>query len=135
MNRATHSKDVQDYRLDELEDDYETLVKLTYRLALRHEDFRQELQKSREETKQGLIDFSDLLHSRFFWLTLALLAGLCILGVLGITTWTNPLAPASRPGRSGNRPSSASPHLKTGPTSCASEVNLTWWTIGSGRST
>ena len=82
MNRATHSKNAQDYRLEELEHDYETLVKLTYRLALRHEDFRQELQKSREETKQGLTDLGDLLHSRFFWLMLALLAGLCILGIL-----------------------------------------------------
>ena len=82
MSRATHSKDVQDYRLEELENDYETLVKLTYRLALRHEDFRQELQKSREETKQGLIDLGDLLHSRFFWLMLALMVGLFILGIL-----------------------------------------------------
>ena len=82
MNRATHSKDAQDYRLDELEDDYETLVKLTYRLALRHEDFRQELQKSREETKQGLVDLGDLLHSRFFWLALALMVGLFIVVIL-----------------------------------------------------
>ena len=82
MSRATHSKDVQDYRLEELEDDYETLVKLTYRLALRHEDFRQELQKSREETKQGFDTLGDLLHSRFFWLALALMAGLFIVGIL-----------------------------------------------------
>ena len=82
MNRTAQSKDVQDYRLDELEDDYETLVKLTYRLALRHEDFRQELQKSREETKQHFNDLSDLLHSRFFWLTLALMAGLFIVAIL-----------------------------------------------------
>ena len=73
---------MRDYRLDELEDDYETLVKLTYRLALRHENFRQELKQARQETKQGLTDFGDLVHSRFFWLMLVLLAGLFFLGIL-----------------------------------------------------
>ena len=85
MSEATRRRNktnAHEYRLDELERDYETLAKQTYRLALRHEDFRQELKDARQETKQHFDDLGDLLHSRFFWLTLALLVGLCILGIL-----------------------------------------------------
>ena len=82
MNRATRSREVQDYRLDELEREQDRLAKQLYRMALRHEDVRQELKDARKETKEHFDDLGDLLHSRFFWLMLALLGGLCILGIL-----------------------------------------------------
>ena len=82
MNRAAQSKDVQDYRLDELEREQDRLAKQLYRMALRHEDIRQELKEARQETRQNFDNLGDLLHSRFFWLMFALLAGLCILGIL-----------------------------------------------------
>ncbi len=82
MNRATRSREVQEYRLDELEREQDRLAKQLYRMALRHEDVRQELKDSRKETKEHFDNLGDFLHSRFFWLMLALLGGLCILGIL-----------------------------------------------------
>ena len=82
MNRATRSREVQEYRLDELEREQDRLAKQLYRMALRHEDVRQELKDSRKETKEHFVELEDLLHNRFFWLMLALLGGLCILGIL-----------------------------------------------------
>ena len=77
-----NTPDVQEYRLSELEREVETLAKQTYHLALRHEDFRQELKDARKEAKRGFNELSDLLHNRLFWLILTLLAGLFVIAIL-----------------------------------------------------
>ncbi len=83
MRKTTkNTPEVQDYRLSELERDYEAMTKQIYRMALRHEDIRQEVRQSREETKRGLDDLGDLLRSRSFWTIFTLLAGLFFLAIL-----------------------------------------------------
>ena len=83
MRKTTkNTPEVQDYRLSELERDYEALTKQVYRMALRYEDIRQEVRQSREETRRGLDDLGDLLHSRSFWAIFTLLAGLFFLAML-----------------------------------------------------
>ena len=82
MSRATPSKDVQDYRLSELERENETLIRQVYRMAWRQEEIKRELGKARAETKRDVDELGDLVHSRFFWLMLVLLTGLFFLGVL-----------------------------------------------------
>ena len=85
MSEATQNRNrasAREYRLDELEREQDRLAKQLYRMALRHEDVRQELKDSRKETREHFDKLEDLLHSRFFWLTFAVLAGLCVLAVL-----------------------------------------------------
>ena len=83
MRKTTKKpSEVQDYRLSELERENETLAKQLYRMALRYEDIRQEVRQSREETRRGLDDLGDLLHSRSFWIIFTLLAGLFVLTIL-----------------------------------------------------
>ncbi len=85
MSEATRNRNrasAREYRLDELEREQDRLAKQLYRMALRHEDVRQELKDIRKETKEHFDNLGDLLHSRFFWLILALLGGFCILGIL-----------------------------------------------------
>ena len=82
MSRATPSKDVQDYRLSELERENETLIRQVYRMAWRQEEIKRELGKARAETKRDVDELGDLVHSRFFWLMLTLLVGLFFLAVL-----------------------------------------------------
>lgn len=72
----------REYRLDELEHDYDLLEKQVYRMAWRQEQIKQELKDARRETKRHFVKVEDLLHSRFFWLMFAVLAGLCVLAVL-----------------------------------------------------